>query len=244
MNPDLYPDVAAAGTLVAALEQVAADLGVDLVAGPGWAGPVVSACIAASVPDRKPLHVLTYLEQRGFSVSGWSQGVQLLGGSTADLRDVVRVGLAWGEGTSLSELHERFPFLDYSERAQAHERGPAAEVELQWRLLHEQADEAPDFPKFQQLVQAAHAAPRLRQLYAFSSHWVLGFSARTGHPSGLEVAIAPAHDDVPYRVRTHLHDDNSEIGQAPTAEQAVALAVAHLPADLGPATAGTSESDD
>ncbi|WP_442813115.1 DUF6193 family natural product biosynthesis protein [Streptomyces sp. NBC_01800] len=95
---------------------------------------------------------------------------------------------------------------------------------MQWRLLKEQASEAASFHEFGLLVQAAHADSRLRQLYAFSSHWVLGFSAHTGQPSNVEVAIAPAHDGLPYRVRKFLHADES-IGEAATAEQAVAPTV-------------------
>lgn len=84
-------------------------------------------------------------------------------------------------------------------------RGPTAEAELQWRLLKEQAAEAASFHEFGLLVQAAHADSRLRQPYAFSSHWVLGFDAHTGQPPDVEVAIAPAHDGLPYRVRKFLH---------------------------------------
>jgi hypothetical protein len=249
MDPDLYPDLAAAGGLAAALEQAAADLGADLVTvRDGSRDAVFQARIATGVPDREPLVVRIAAKERGFGFSGWSRGVELITGYTEDLEAVVRVGVAWGEGTSLPELHGRFPFLHHSERAEAHERGPAAEVELQWRLLHEQAAEAPEFAGFRLLVQAAHAEPRLRQLYAFSSHWVLGFSGRTGQPSKVEVVIAPAYDGRPYRVREYLHVGDGVIGdgvigEAATAEEAVALAVAHLPADLGPAIAGTSDSD-
>ncbi|MFD8826285.1 DUF6193 family natural product biosynthesis protein [Streptomyces sp. NPDC059605] len=41
--------------------------------------------------------------------------------------------------------------------------------------------------------------------------------------------------------RHPLSDD--VLGEAATAEEAVALAVRHLPADLGPAVAGTVEQD-
>ncbi|MDX2815221.1 DUF6193 family natural product biosynthesis protein [Streptomyces sp. PA03-5A] len=244
MDPDLYPDLIAAAGLSAALEQAAAGLGADLVIVRDGGDAVLQARVATAVPDRDPLVVHTYAKERGFTFSGWSRGVELISGSTADLGDVVRVGAAWGDGTGFRDLHQRFSFLHPSERAEAHERGPAAEVELQWRRLHEQAAEAPDFDGFRLLVQAAHAEPRLRQLFAFSSHWVLGFSARTGHPSRLEVAIVPAHDGHPYRVKDHLHLGDGVIGEVATAEEAVALAVAHLPAGLGPAVAGTSAPDD
>ncbi|MEU6228539.1 hypothetical protein [Streptomyces sp. NPDC047042] len=74
MNSDLYPDLAAAGSLAAALDQVAADLGVDLVTVPGDWGPAVSAGIAALVPERRPLSVHIGAERRWFGVSVGARG--------------------------------------------------------------------------------------------------------------------------------------------------------------------------
>ncbi|MET9663574.1 DUF6193 family natural product biosynthesis protein [Streptomyces sp. NPDC006510] len=242
MDSDLYPDVVAVGSLAAALEQLAAELGVDLTVVPGDWGPRVSAGIASSVPERKPLSVHLGAESRWFGVSGWSRGVELITGATPDLADVVRAGAAWGQGRSLRELRTELPFLRSSERAEAHERGPDAVVELQWRMMREQAAEEPGFTGFGELVEAAHAEPRLRQLYVFSSHWTLGFSSCTGYPSRNEVAIVPSYEGSPFRLKRHpLSDD--VLGEAATAEEAVALAVRHLPADLGPAVAGTAEQD-
>lgn len=242
VDSDLYPDLAAAGSLAAALEQLAAELGADLTVVPGDRGPLVSAGIASSVPERKPLSVHIGAESRWFGVSGWSSGVELITGATPDLADVVRAGAAWGQGRSLRELRAELSFLRSGKRAEAHERGPAAVVELQWRTMREQAAEEPDFTGFGELVEAAHAAPRLRQLYVFSSHWTLGFSSCTGYPFRDEVAIVPSHSGSPFRVqRRPLSDD--VLGEAATAEEAVALAVRHLPTDLGPAVAGTAEQD-
>ncbi|MFE0652509.1 DUF6193 family natural product biosynthesis protein [Streptomyces sp. NPDC059534] len=242
MDSDLYPDLAAAGSLAAALARLAAELGVDLTVVPGDWGPLVSAGIATSVPERKPLSVHIGAESRWFGVSGWSRGVELITGATPDLADVVRAGAAWGRGGSLQELRAGLPFLHSSERAEAHERGPAAVVELQWRMMREQAAEEPDFTGFGELVEAAHAEPRLRPLYVFSSHWTLGFSSCTGYPFRDAVAIVPSHKGSPFRVKSHpLSDD--VLGEATTAEEVVALAVRHLPADLGPAVAGTAEQE-
>ncbi|WHM41061.1 DUF6193 family natural product biosynthesis protein [Streptomyces sp. BPTC-684] len=47
-------------------------------------------------------------------------------------------------------------------------------------------------PRNARLGEAAHADPRLRQLYVYSSHWTLGFSLCTGFPFRDEVAI-PCH---------------------------------------------------
>lgn len=240
MDSDLYPDLVAAGSLATALEQLAAELGVDLTVVPGDWGPLVSAGIASSVPERKPLSVHIGAESRWFGVSGWSRGVELITGATPDLTGVLRAGAAWGRGRSLRELRAELSFLRSSEQAEAHERGPAAMVELQWRTMREQSAEEPDFTGFADLVEAAHAEPRLRQLYVFSSHWTLGFSSCTGHPFRIEVAIAPSHNGSPFRLKEYpLSDD--VLGEAATAGEAVALAVCHLPIDLGPAVAGTAE---
>ncbi|MEU3690653.1 DUF6193 family natural product biosynthesis protein [Streptomyces narbonensis] len=48
--------------------------------------------------------------------------------------------------------------------------------------MREQAAERSDFTEFTELVEAAHAEPRLRELHVPSSHWTLGFSSGTGGP--------------------------------------------------------------
>ncbi|MFJ2060578.1 DUF6193 family natural product biosynthesis protein [Streptomyces sp. NPDC087908] len=60
-----------------------------------------------------------------------------------------------------------------------------------------------------------------------------------GTPSPPVVAISPAHGDRPYRVREYPQGDC--LVEAATAQEAVALAVARLPAGLGAAVAGAAE---
>ncbi|MFC9606334.1 hypothetical protein ACFTTN_23120 [Streptomyces niveus] len=71
MDPDLYPDLAAAGGLSAALEQRAAELGIDLMLVPFEGGSSVTAGIASTVPGRMPLSIYIGATSRWFSVSGW-----------------------------------------------------------------------------------------------------------------------------------------------------------------------------
>ncbi|MER5890605.1 DUF6193 family natural product biosynthesis protein [Streptomyces sp. NPDC001941] len=241
MNPELYPDLETAGGLAAALETVASGLGLDLTlhARPGTYPD--HAAIASMVPGRGPLAVNIADDVRRFSVSGWGQGIALLSGATPDLADIARAGVAWSEGRCLRRMQAELPFLVPSERGEAHERGPAAVVDLQWRSMREKAAGAPEFPAFGALVEAAHDEPLLRQLYVFSSHWTLGFSSCTGYPFRVVVAIAPADRDNPYRVMTGLH--GASVAEPDTAHQAVTSAVSHLPADLGPAVAGTAEDN-
>ncbi|MFF2077817.1 DUF6193 family natural product biosynthesis protein [Kitasatospora sp. NPDC058162] len=243
MNPDLYPDVAAAGSLAAALESAAAELAVDIALVPGVWGDADSAGIAVSggtMPVRRPLQVHLAVKERWFLVSGRSLGVEMVRGGTTDIRDVVRAATAWGSGRSLRELRERFPFLASSELAEAHEHGATAVVGLQWGWLRERALREPEFTGFGLLVEAAGAEPKLRQLYPVVSHQVLVFQPRTGFPCAeVVIAIAPADDGSPYQVQRFPH--GGLIAEAGTAEEAVALAVAHLPADLGPAVLGSDE---
>ncbi|MFJ7247856.1 DUF6193 family natural product biosynthesis protein [Kitasatospora sp. NPDC098652] len=249
MNPDLYPDLASAGSLAAALESAAAELAVDITLAPGRWGDAASAGIAApvgTVPSgpasrgrRGPLHVSLSTGERCFGVSGWSLGTEMITGWTADLRDVVRAAVAWGSGLSLAELRERFPFLTSSELAEAHEHGVAAVVGLQWSWIRERALQEPEFTGFGLLVAAADAEPRLRQLSPVVSHRTLVLRDRTGFPSDPVIAIAPAQDGCPYRVQRFPH--GGVIAEVGTAEEAVALAVAHLPAGLGPAVLGSKE---
>ncbi|MFD5621312.1 DUF6193 family natural product biosynthesis protein [Streptomyces yangpuensis] len=237
--PVLYPDLVAAGGLASALEDAAAELGAEIAVLPGDWGPLISAGIAAPHPGRKPLSVRAGADRRRFAVAGWSAGVELVAGETPDLRDVVRAGVAWGAGKGLAELTTLSPFLHFGELAEAHERGPAAVVDVQWLRIREQAAAEPQFPEFGLLVEAAHAEPRLRQLYPFSSHWTLGFNAHTGSPCPPVIAVAPAYDGLPYRVRDSPHGDC--LAEAATAQEAVALAVAHLPTGTGAAVAGAAE---
>ncbi|MFJ2379299.1 DUF6193 family natural product biosynthesis protein [Streptomyces sp. NPDC087769] len=113
---------------------------------------------------------------------------------------------------------------------------------MQWRKTREQAHESTDFAGFGALVEAAHAEPRLRHLYVYSSHWTLGFSSCTGYPFHTEVGIAPAHNGSPYRVMKHPLAE--VLGETATAEEAVALAVSFLVTGLGPAVEGTAERDE
>ncbi|MFF3787507.1 DUF6193 family natural product biosynthesis protein [Streptomyces sp. NPDC001933] len=56
------------------------------------------------------------------------------------------------------------------------------------------------------------------------------------------MAIVPSHNGSPFRLKKYpLSDD--VLGEAATAEEAVALVVCHLSTDLGPSVAGTAEQD-
>ncbi|MFG3014026.1 DUF6193 family natural product biosynthesis protein [Streptomyces cinerochromogenes] len=113
-----------------------------------------------------------------------------------------------------------------AELAVARERGPAHVVDLQWRRLREQAVEA-DYTDFVALLDAAAAEPRLRRLFPFTSMWVLSFSADTEEPSFAEAPAVVAQPDGRFQVKSDRWGDI--VGETDSADEAIALVVAHLP---------------
>lgn len=128
----------------------------------------------------------------------------------------------------------------------ARRRGPAAVLEARWQSLlaswrwsrdvHAVRRPGNTFRGVVPLLEAAYAEPRLRQLYPFTSHWNLLFSNRIGYPHDVTAPLVVPLSDGRFRV----HDRRSEtvVGEAGTAQEAIELVIAHLPADLGPAIAG------
>ncbi|WP_171114764.1 DUF6193 family natural product biosynthesis protein [Streptomyces sp. Z423-1] len=236
MDSDFYPDVVEAGGLAAALERTAADLRVPLVVVPSGAGTPDSVGIASTAPGRLPLEVIARPDSRAFQLVGRAGDVDIATGATRELRDVIAAGAAWGAGTAVPQMREALPFLWFDPIAEAHERGPAAAVAAQWDLLREKAAGTPSFPEFGLLVEAAHAEARLRRLFPFTSHWTVAFSSCTGRPYRDEIAIRPQPGGGQYIVLRH--PNTGMIGEAATAKEAVALALAHLPESVGPVVAG------
>ncbi|RAG83823.1 hypothetical protein DN069_20450 [Streptacidiphilus pinicola] len=94
------------------------------------------------------------------------------------------------------------------------------------------------FPAVRDLVEAAYAEPKLKQLYPFTSHWGLHFSTCTGWPFTWVVPfIDPLRDG---RFRVSGPNRRTVIDEADTAAEAIDIVVAHLPDNLGPAFAGTA----
>ncbi|MGW9210982.1 DUF6193 family natural product biosynthesis protein [Embleya sp. NPDC055664] len=127
--------------------------------------------------------------------------------------------------------------------AAAHERGPAAAVEVKWQRLmlswqwmrerHEILRPTRPYPGIVPLLEAAFAEPGLRQLFPFTSHHTLCFSSSTEYPYVPRVPCVDPLSDGRFRVRRPR--SSTVIGFADTAEEAVALVTAHFPAALEPA---------
>jgi hypothetical protein len=233
---ELYPDVAAIGSLAAALQAVAAERGLELgqvVANEKQ--PLHNALIMSATPRRESLGVNAGAAERCWTISGWGQGISLVSGTSRDLAEVARAAQLWREGVALREIERSVPFVELTRLALAAELGPEQVVATQWHSLLDDARPA-SWPEHVQLVEAAYAEPKLRQLYPYTSHWTLRFSTTTGFPFSPDVITLEARKGKPYLVRKTWMGD--ELGETATAQEAVALAVRLLPDGLGPAVAG------
>ncbi|MFB7245611.1 DUF6193 family natural product biosynthesis protein [Streptomyces populi] len=126
--------------------------------------------------------------------------------------------------------------------AEARRHGLAALVEAQWlsiqlawqwkRDVHEIRSPGRPCPGIVPLLKAAAAAPRLRRLYPFTSHFALLFSSLTGYPWTVQAGSVEPLRNGSFRVRRR--DPSAVIGEVETAEEAVDLVVGLLPADFEP----------
>lgn len=118
----------------------------------------------------------------------------------------------------------------------ADDQGGAAVVEAAWQKLLAGYDVSAE------LVAAAYAEPRLRELFPWVGMWELHFSRCTEQRWTWDVPYigpsAAGRDHTgPYSVDGPSRTQKA--GEAATAQQAVAMVVERLPEGCGPAFAGT-----
>jgi hypothetical protein len=116
-------------------------------------------------------------------------------------------------------------------QSEAHARGDV--VEAKWRMLLQ--DSATDA----ELVEAAYVEPRLRRLFPFTSLRALLFSQSTGYPYTWDIPLIEPQGSGRYLVMAA--DRVTPLGTTDGAADAVALVVAHLPAEVGPAVTGPAD---
>ncbi|MGD3112876.1 DUF6193 family natural product biosynthesis protein [Streptomyces sp. YGL11-2] len=87
-----------------------------------------------------------------------------------------------------------------------------------------------------ELVRAAYAEPRLRQLFPLVGMWELHFSRCTEHPCTWDVPYIAPRKGGGFRVEGPSRSD--VIGSADTAAEAVAMVARRLPPGCGPALIG------
>ncbi|MGW3399040.1 DUF6193 family natural product biosynthesis protein [Streptomyces hydrogenans] len=108
-----------------------------------------------------------------------------------------------------------------------------AAVEVGWQAVRDDGRVRPE------LLEAAYAEPRLRQLFPWTGMGELHFSRCTEQRWTWDIPYIQPAGDRTYRVSGPLHGET--VGPAATAQDAIAMVVQHLPADCGPAFLGTPE---
>ncbi|RKS79602.1 hypothetical protein BZB76_1077 [Actinomadura pelletieri DSM 43383] len=219
----------------AALDDAGHDLTALLTSSPGWWDRATRVG-----DDRRHVTTLAGSQERRFLMQFWQRGVMMADAETADLSAAARAIGVRQSGRCLSELKSACPFVQYNSLAEAHERGNA--VEAQWAIYRRTS--APHVDR--ELIEAAYAQPRLRALFPFHSHRSLHFSRCTGFPYTHDLPVIVPRPDGTYRVlgRNRSGHGSTPLGEASTPHSAVALVVAHLPHDCGPAVAGTADDLD
>ncbi|WP_405015906.1 DUF6193 family natural product biosynthesis protein [Kitasatospora sp. NBC_00070] len=219
------------GALQAALRRTADELGLALPEpDEGWGrlAKYVDAGIARRTTVYPPK------ERRAFQVNLQAKSTRLACGWTADLAEVVRATATWMSGAGLEQTRAHSPFIRFRPWALAHEQEPLGAVELEWCGKLDRVHMPPydRHPRAHALLVAAHAQPALRQLMPVNSHFNLWFSTTVEGWMKTRVGylICP-YDEGRYGVRR----DGVLVARTETPEEAVALVVAALPPDLGPA---------
>ncbi|MDV5145801.1 DUF6193 family natural product biosynthesis protein [Streptomyces sp. SBC-4] len=109
-------------------------------------------------------------------------------------------------------------------------------VEAQWRTVLSYGPEVIG----QEMVRAAYAQPRLRQLFPGVSHGILLLSRCVGYPHTRDVPVVYPLGEGGYEVTNRAGADEL-YGRCATAEEAFAVVAANLPEGCGPAVMGTAD---
>ncbi|MFD0339867.1 DUF6193 family natural product biosynthesis protein [Streptomyces sp. NPDC127117] len=235
----LYPDVAARGSLAAALQAVAEECGFAVSVTSPDSSPLSHAAAESGLPYRKALIVSSWVAERRWSVRGEEpfEGSAVIRGDTDDLAQVAGAARAWQDGVALGDIRQAAPFVRLTGRFEVPEPDPVRLTESEWQRMRTEAGEQ-DRPAYQALIEAAYAEPVLRRLYPFTSHWTLRFSTTT-RPNLTLIGPCLLADRVEQGYTVSKGFTGTGLpAEAATAQEAVAAAVRHLPEDPGPVTFG------
>lgn len=236
----LYPEVAACGSLAAALRAEADGCLVAVpVTSPDFA-PLCQAAVETLLPHRRPLAISAWSHERRWSIRGEEpfQSVPLIDGTTDDLAQVAKAARAWHDGAPLETIRQVAPFVHLTGRFEVPDNDPARLTQSEWQGMRLEAAELEYAwqETYHNLIETAHAEPALRALYPFTSHWALRFSTTTRPGLTIVGPCLSANSDGTYGVGTGFI--SQDLGQFATAQEAVAVAVRQVPTGLGPTTLG------
>ncbi|WP_426502138.1 DUF6193 family natural product biosynthesis protein [Dactylosporangium sp. McL0621] len=229
-----YPDVEAAGGLAEALQAHGIEATAD------GRDPMHRAAVPTPVAHRNGLEISAFEHERRWSIVGGEahQHLPLIHGYADDVAEIAGVAAAWRAGASLADICARAPFMEPTGRFEVPDGDPARLAEAEWQCVRAEMT-ASGLPRLHAITEAAYTAPELRQLYPYTSHWILRFSATT-RPFLRDVGLSLwAETEDAFVVRSRYLGD--VIGETTTAEHAVAIAVRQLPPGLGPVTSGAHE---
>ncbi|MFC4071920.1 DUF6193 family natural product biosynthesis protein [Actinoplanes subglobosus] len=225
----LYPDVAAHGSLAAALQAAAADQGLSLTMIATPSDLVRHATMPSVLPHREALFVSAWHFERKWWVSGSANNGLLISGTTPDLHLLPRVVLGWAEGASLGEIAQAAPFDVLTGRFEVPDGNPADVIAAEWQYTLKDAQQS-DWPEYLALIEAAYAEPKLRRLYPYTSHWELSFSA-TPYPFTPSFATLVASRGGAYTVKEWWN--GPALAQVTTPAETISIAVDRIPEGLG-----------
>lgn len=250
-HPEFYADIVAAGGLAESMAQTADALGLEI--GPVEPVPYsrVRFQMPSALPGRAALTITARGDRRLFSVDNHEPGVACARGRTPDLAEVVRAAAAWFAGGDPHAMKSAAAFIALPLAAEARASGSAQTiVEVNWQLRREwwsrQWEHHPDgwreprmLTALRALLDAAYAEPRLRRLYAVTSHYNLWFSQCTDFPFARVSAIIEPGTDGRYRIlRGKYRDDGHDLFDAPDA--AARCVAERLPPTCGDTILGTA----
>ncbi|WP_131738946.1 DUF6193 family natural product biosynthesis protein [Actinomadura roseirufa] len=223
----LYPDVAAHGSLAAALRAAAAGQGPSLPLTVTSSDPLRHATIASVVPHRHASYVTAWRHERRWTIQGSSNGRLMIRGATGDLPELLPVIRGWADGAGLDEIGQAAPFELLTGRFEVPDDNVADLIASEWQCLLKEAANA-GWPQYQALIESAHADPRLRRLYPLTSHDALSFSNTPHYPfSPAFVSIGSLRGAGGYTIKDRWN--RPALHHVTTAAEAIAIAVDRIP---------------
>lgn len=241
----LYPDVTEHGSLGRLLNALVSANGCELKVR-GYEQDGHSPWWANAKKGGRSVSLTVATMERSFSADYWDRGVELANLRTPDVGLIVRSMQAWCVNRSAAgDLVAITPHVKFDpDHVAAFEAGPVAFTSGRWAKLLKAAVEAPQNEQLLPAVRAAIGTPELKRLFPYTSMMRLGFSRCTGYPfSGDCPLIVPILRTETFQV---LSGSGKAVGKG-DAQEAVSLAVQHLPTGCSAAVHGTadelSESD-